>query len=109
MAAKKKTSTKKRASKRTSTKAKAKKRSTAKKRAASKPRTQTALKPGATIEKTFKGQKITVQVTATGYAWKGMEYRSLTALALKVTGYKAVSGPRFFGLVEAKAPEGGAK
>ena len=56
--------------------------------------------PGGVIEKVYKNQKITVQVTETGFTYDGAEYSSLTALALKITGYRAVSGPRFFGLVK---------
>jgi hypothetical protein len=73
--------------------------------------------PGGVLERTYKNQKITVQVTETGFTYNGAEYSSLTAVALKITGYRAVSGPRFFGLVKpaptpaaaADAAEGGAR
>lgn len=71
-----------------------------------KTKTTQAPKPGSKIEKTFKGKKITVQVTEDGFRYGGKTFASLTALAMHITGYKAVSGPRFFGLVE---PKGGAK
>ena len=64
--------------------------------------------PGGVIERIYKNQKITVQVTETGFTYDGAEYSSLTALALKITGYRAVSGPRFFGLVK-PAPNATAK
>ena len=57
-----------------------------------------APKPGTTLTRTFKGKEIKVQVTKDGFVHDGKTYRSLTALALVITGYKAVSGPRFFGL-----------
>ena len=60
------------------------------------------------VTREFKGRQITVKVTADGFTYAGKTYQSLTALAIHITGYKAVSGPRFFGLVEAKA-KGGAK
>lgn len=63
---------------------------------------------GTVIEKTFKGKAIKVTVTDEGFRYGGKDWKSLTALALHITGYKAVSGPRFFGLVEAK-PKDGAK
>ncbi len=50
-----------------------------------------------TIERTFKGKKHVVTVTADGFTYRGSTYRSLTAIAKKITGYKSVSGPRFFG------------
>ena len=60
------------------------------------------------IEKVYKNQKIVVQVTDGGFVHDGVTYPSLTALALKITGYRAVSGPRFFGLVK-PAPNATAK
>ena len=66
--------------------------------------------PGGVIEKVYKNKKITVQVTDGGFVHDGVSYPSLTALALKITGYRAVSGPRFFGLVKSaaeRAPEPG--
>lgn len=57
----------------------------------------TQIAVGSTIERTFRGARHTVQVTADGYLYKGKAYRSLTAVALAITGYKAISGPRFFG------------
>jgi hypothetical protein len=38
-----------------------------------------------------------VDVTGDGYIWQGETYRSLTAIACRITGTKW-SGPRFFGL-----------
>jgi len=61
---------------------------------------------GDVIEKTFKGRVHRVTVTETGYRYGRKEYASLTAVARKVTGYKSISGPAFFGL---KKPKGGQK
>ena len=110
MAAKKKSkatpkraSTKEAAPKRRTTASKANAKKTATKKA-----NTGAPTPGTKIERTFKGKTITVQVTDEGFRYGGKTYRSLTALALHITGYKAVSGPRFFGLVEPKV-KGGAE
>ena len=65
-------------------------------------REATAPKPGTTLTKTFKGKTITVKVTDDGFVCRGKTWKSLTALALHVTGYKAVSGPSFFGLAGPK-------
>lgn len=104
MATKRKAAAKKRGK---TTKAKSTKKTAAKPVAAPRPST---LKPGATIEKTYKGEKHTVQATAEGYIHRGKTYASLTAIAKQITGYKAISGPAFFGLWTSKADaKGGAK
>lgn len=76
-----------------------------------KPRTATTPKrdprlpaPGGTIEKVFKGKTIRVEVTAGGLRYEGRDWSSLTALALHLTGYKAISGPAFFGLTKPPKP-----
>lgn len=57
----------------------------------------TKIAVGTVIERTFKGDTHKVQVTAEGFTYRGKPYASLTAIARQVTGYRAVSGPRFFG------------
>lgn len=84
MAAKKKT-TKKAASKRA-----------AKKKAATK-RAKADLDVGTVIERAFKGKTIKLAVTEDGYRIGKTTHKSLTAAAKAVTGYAAVSGPRFWG------------
>ncbi len=54
--------------------------------------------PGGTIERVFKGKALKVEVTADGFRHAGKAWSSLTALALSITGYGAISGPAFFGL-----------
>jgi hypothetical protein len=63
---------------------------------------------GATITRTYKGKEFKVEVTEGGFRHAGKDWRSLTALARAITGYKAVSGPRFFGTDEASSAKGGA-
>ena len=54
--------------------------------------------PGTTITRTYKGRELRVEVLDEGFRWDGNEFRSLTAVALAITGYPACSGPHFFGL-----------
>ena len=56
--------------------------------------------PGNTIDRKYKGKDLSVKVLEAGFEFEGTQYPSLTALALKITGAKAISGPRFFNLVE---------
>ena len=107
MASTKKRTTKSKATpKRRTTKARSKAaRATAK--TATRPRA-TAPNTGSTLTRTFKGKEIRVEVTADGYRHAGTTYKSLTALAKVVTGYKAISGPRFFGIDDASNTKGGA-
>ena len=60
-------------------------------------------KPGSVIERTYKRKKLTVQVTANGFRYRGKEYASLTAVALAITGAKSISGPYFFRNAKRKA------
>ena len=64
---------------------------------------------GTTIVRPFKGREIRVEVLDDGFRMDGKHYRSLTAAALQVTGYPAVSGPAVFGLTERPAPTPKAK
>ena len=61
--------------------------------------------PGGVIERKYKGQVLKVKVLAQGFEFEGETFSSLTALALKVTGAKAISGPRFFNITEPKPVE----
>jgi DUF2924 family protein len=64
--------------------------------------------PGNTIERKYKGKDLSVKVLEQGFEFEGKTYSSLTALALKITGAKAISGPRFFNL-DAPKTEAAAK
>ncbi len=55
------------------------------------------LNPGARLIREWNGIVHEVDVTGDGYIWRGERYRSLTAIACRITGTKW-SGPRFFGL-----------
>ncbi len=51
--------------------------------------------PGELITRHFKGADIEVKVLKDGFLYAGKEYKSLTAVAVAITGY-SVSGPAFF-------------
>lgn len=51
---------------------------------------------GARLVREWNGVLHEVQVLADGYLWRGERHRSLSAIALAITGTKW-SGPRFFG------------
>ena len=53
---------------------------------------------GTVLQRTYKGRELRVEVLDEGFRWDGNEFRSLTAVALAITGYPACSGPHFFGL-----------
>lgn len=58
---------------------------------------------GGTIEKVYKGATLKVVCHADHFRFDGDDYPSLTAIALKVTGAKTISGPFFFGIAPRKA------
>jgi hypothetical protein len=57
------------------------------------------LKPGARLVREWRGGSHTVIVRDDGFEWEGRHWRSLSAIARKITGVQW-SGPRFFGLTE---------
>ncbi|MEO1107781.1 MAG: DUF2924 domain-containing protein [Pseudomonadota bacterium] len=56
-----------------------------------------ALKPGRRLLREWNSVTHVVDVTEDGFTWNGRSYRSLSAIARKITGAHW-SGPRFFGL-----------
>ena len=55
------------------------------------------IKPGSRLVREWHGRTHTVCVTDDGFEFQGKSYRSLTKIALDITGAQW-SGPRFFGL-----------
>ena len=55
------------------------------------------LKPGTRLMREWRGQSHEVLVLDAGFSWQGTRYRSLSAIARKITG-TAWSGPLFIGL-----------
>ena len=60
------------------------------------------LLPGTRMVRAWKGERHTVEVTETGYLWRGQRWTSLSAVAGAITGSRR-NGPAFFGLRERKA------
>jgi len=59
------------------------------------------LQAGSRLIREWHGKVYEVTVLEQGYQWQGKTYRSLSPIAQMITGTKW-SGPRFFGLKEAK-------
>jgi DUF2924 family protein len=60
-------------------------------------RARLELKSGTRLVREWRGRTYEVLVLDDGFSWQGTSYRSLSALARKITG-TAWSGPLFFGL-----------
>jgi hypothetical protein len=60
-------------------------------------RARPELRPGTRLIREWQGRTYEVLVLDEGFSWQGMRYRSLSAIARKITG-TAWSGPLFFGL-----------
>src|SRR5438067_12661130 len=59
------------------------------------------LKPGTRLIREWQGRTYEVVVLDDGFSWQGTQYRSLSAIARKITG-TAWSGPLFFGLKQSR-------
>lgn len=55
------------------------------------------LKPGVRLVREWSGRSHSVDVVEGGFVWEGRVYKSLSAVARRITGARW-SGPRFFGL-----------
>jgi hypothetical protein len=60
-------------------------------------RARPELKPGTRLVREWQGRTYEVLVLDGGFSWQGASYRSLSAVARKITG-TPWSGPLFFGL-----------
>jgi hypothetical protein len=67
------------------------------KRAVENDRVQTVIRPGTILAREWDGTMHRVAVLAEGFAWNGKTYRSLSKIALAITGTQW-NGPKFFGL-----------
>ena len=65
-------------------------------------RARLELKSGARLVREWRGRTYEVLVLDDGFSWQGVLYRSLSAVARKITG-TPWSGPLFFGLKENRA------
>jgi Protein of unknown function (DUF2924) len=55
------------------------------------------LRPGSQLVRVWNGRTHYVEVVEGGFIWNDQQFRSLTAIAYRITGARW-SGPRFFGL-----------
>lgn len=60
--------------------------------------------PGVQLLREWNGETEVVEVTISGFVWRGQTYRSLSAVARAMTGARW-SGPRFFGLPTGSADQ----
>jgi hypothetical protein len=72
-------------------------------RAASAPPT---LSPGTRLLREWNGRMEAVEVTRDGFVWRDKSYRTLSAVAVAITGTKW-SGPKFFGLTRKRSSPAG--
>jgi len=64
------------------------------------------IKPGSELVRTWNRHTHRIVVLASGFAYKGRTYRSLSEIAFAITGTKW-NGPRFFGLRRSSNDESG--
>jgi hypothetical protein len=64
---------------------------------------QERLMPGSRLIRVWKAERHDVEVTETGYLWRGQSWASLSAVAREITGVRR-NGPAFFGLRDGGAP-----
>lgn len=60
-----------------------------------------SLSPGTQLMREWNGQLESVDVSESGFVWRSKTYKTLTAVAVAITGTKW-SGPKFFGLLPPK-------
>ena len=60
------------------------------------------IRAGTQLVREWNGRRYQVEVTSDGFRMNGEDYKSLSAIALHITG-TAWSGPRFFGLASTKS------
>ena len=67
------------------------------------PTAQERLPPGSRLIRVWKAEQHEVEVTETGYLWRGQSWASLSSIAREITGTRR-NGPAFFGLRDKDAP-----
>lgn len=72
------------------------------------PATRPHLSTGSQLMREWNGATEIVDVTDEGFRWRGNDYRTLSAVAVAITGTKW-SGPKFFGLVASSGPATGSR
>ena len=64
---------------------------------------QECLRPGSRLIRVWQAEQHEVEVTETGYLWRGQSWTSLSSVAREITGTRR-NGPAFFGLRDGDAP-----
>ena len=64
---------------------------------------QKCLRPGSRLIRVWKAEQHEVEVTESGYLWRGRSWASLSSVARAITGTRR-NGPAFFGLRDGDAP-----
>jgi hypothetical protein len=60
------------------------------------------IRPGSRLIRVWKAEQHEVEVTETGYLWRGRSWASLSSVAREITGTRR-NGPAFFGLRDGEA------
>ena len=53
---------------------------------------------GTVLTREFKGKTVEVKVTEAGFEYEDQTFKSISAVARRITGYPSISGPVFFRL-----------
>ena len=61
------------------------------------------LLPGSRLIRVWQAERHEVEVTESGYLWRGRSWASLSSIAREITGTRR-NGPAFFGLRDGDAP-----
>ena len=64
---------------------------------------QECLPPGSRLIRVWQAEQHEVEVTESGYLWRGQSWTSLSSIAREITGTRR-NGPAFFGLRDGDAP-----
>ena len=62
-----------------------------------------SLRPGSRLIRVWRAEQHEVEVTESGYLWRGQSWASLSSIAREITGTRR-NGPAFFGLRDGGAP-----
>lgn len=61
-------------------------------------RVERDLPVGTVLRRTYKGKEIEVAIVEGGFEYEDHVFKSISAVARRITGYIQISGPAFFGL-----------
>jgi hypothetical protein len=70
-------------------------------------RVERDLPVGMVLKRQFKGKDVEVTVDEGGFEYEDQTFKSISAVARRITGYPQISGPAFFKLDEPEASDKG--